>query len=457
VIRCLSIVAPLAVLAAAGSLPARGQAPETATVTTIVVNGRGFGHGIGMSQWGAFGLARDGAPYDGILYHYYPGTTLGVAPATQLRVLLAERKRIRIGSAAGLSVLDGAGIVHQVPAGSYVLTTDLALPIGPAQPLQPPQQLSGPLTFTPRGAPVEVGRRPYRDAVQVQIVGNRLQAVNVVGLESYVRGVVNEEMPEEWPLEALKAQAVAARSYAISQRQLGQILYADVRSQVYGGIAAETPAGDEAAVETRRQVLLYDGSVANTWYFSSSGGRTVDYTEVYPDEEPVPYLVSVADPSDSVSPYHRWGPVLFRRADVAKKLGVQGLTDVRSRPSSGRTTQIEAIGASGTVVLDAPSVRFALGLRSTWFRFGVVELSRAAGPVVPGTAVTITGSVRRLRGPFALEQRAAGGVWEAGPPIEPLADGTFAAVVTLSVTTKIRLVAGTVKSRALRVAVGTVP
>ena len=138
-------------------------------------------------------------------------------------------------------------------------------------------------------------------------------------------------MPSTWPEAALEAQAIAARSYALAQiRSVPAAspfdLYADTRSQVYGGIDAETPAVDEGGDGDRRnRVVLYHGKVATTYFSASSGGETMSAAEA--TGTPVPYLVSVPDPYDTLSPYHDWGPVLLSAADAAKALGLHGGLD----------------------------------------------------------------------------------------------------------------------------------
>ena len=445
------LVLPLALAGAAWSRPSAAE-QETVTATTFVITGHGWGHGVGMAQWGALGFARNGMTYDGILAYYYPGTELGQAPVTKLRVLLAERKKVKVASDSDFTVLDGAGTVHELPAGSVTVGKDLSLAVDPTQ---PPEAMTGPLTFRAGSSPLQLGPRDYRGSIQVQLVGEKLQAVNVVGLEAYLRGVVTEEMPAYWPLEALKAQAVAARSYALAVRQMGAVLFADQRGQVYHGIRGESATGDAAVVATRRQVLLYQGEVATTYYSSSSGGRTAAFTDVFPDAAPIPYLVSVRDPYDMLSPYHSWGPATFRGAQVARLLGVPGVTDLVAKPSTGRARIVVATAAIGTVTLAATAVRRALGLWSTWFRAGVLLLSRQAGTFAPGSEVTVNGIVRRVAG-VSLEQRPAGAVgWEPGPAISPGPDGSFSIAVEPTVTTLYRLVAGEVTSTPLRVPVDT--
>ncbi|MER3488166.1 MAG: sporulation protein, partial [Chloroflexota bacterium] len=219
---------------------------------------------------------------------------------------------------------------------------------------------------------------------------------------------VSAEMPSDWPLEALKAQAVAARSYALSQRRDGALLYADQRSQVYGGVGSETPVGVEAVTKTKGEVLLYQGAVATTYFFSSSGGRTAAASDVFPGAKPLPYLVSVPDPYDVISPYHTWGPVVVSAARVSKALGLHGVTDLAPLPSRGRAREIVVEAQGGETTLPAPAVRSALGLRSTWIRPMVLSLARPAGVLAGGSTVTLTGVVRRVAGPVALEERAEG-------------------------------------------------
>ena len=438
-------------LAVAGSAWAQ-QEPPTVGITTFVIKGHGWGHALGMGQWGALGMARKGFGYDRILTYYYRGTQLGQAPATSLRILLAEQKKVTVSSTAGFKVQDAARAVTDLPAGAYSIGPGFILRVDPAQ---PPLSLQAPVTFIPGKAALALGAARYRGRLQIQLVGKKLQAVNVVGLDAYVRGVVTREMPKDWPLAALEAQAVAARTYALAVRQMGAVIYADTRSQVYGGLDAETPGGVDAVKQTKGQVVLYGGKVATTYYFSSSGGRTAGYSELFPDRPPIPYLASVVDPYDTVSPYHNWGPVLFTAAQLSKRLHVPGVTELVPDRSSSRARQVLVTGTAGVVALPASSVRSALGLRSTWLSTGRLSLARPVGNAASGSPVTLTGTIARIKDPVALEQRPAGGAWEPGPAVKPAADGTFSIQVTPAVPTQYRLVVGKVRTKALRVNVGS--
>ena len=99
-------------------------------------------------------------------------------------------------------------------------------------------------------------------------------------------------MPHDWPVEAVRHRRLPPARTRFAKRGGAFDVYNDTRDQVYGGISAETPVGDQAVRETKRQVLLYDGKVAQTFFFSSSGGRTAAITDVSP-AKPIPYLVAV--------------------------------------------------------------------------------------------------------------------------------------------------------------------
>src|SRR5204863_8675163 len=125
--------------------------------------------------------------------------------------------------------------------------------------------------------------------------------------DSYLLAVLPAEMPSHWLQQALDDQAVAARSYALSSLRPGASfdVYPDTRSQEYLGIGTERSTTDAAVEETAGRVLTWHGEVARTFFSASSGGRTAANEDAWPGMQPVPYLRSVADPYDTVSPYHR--------------------------------------------------------------------------------------------------------------------------------------------------------
>jgi stage II sporulation protein D len=462
VLRRAVAVAVAATLAlSAGALRSAGGTGVPATPATVgagalVFSGHGWGHAVGMSQWGAYGYAKHGWTYDAILAHYYPGTTLGPAPVSKLRALLVENaKSVRISSDAPWTLRDTSGAVEKLDAGKLVL--------GPALKVRLPAsatatQLSQPVTFVPGKAPLQVAGKPYRGTVQISVVKGRLQVVNLVALEGYVKGVVPSEMPSDWVPEALKAQAVAARTYALFHRSTTGAfdVYSDVRDQVYGGIAAESPAASAAVDATKGRVVLSAGKVADTLFSSSSGGRTAAASEVFKSATFAPYLVSVSDPYDTASPYHDWGPTPVDVNAAGKKLGLKGrVTDVPFEFwASGRVKSATATGPApdATVTVTGSSLRSLLGLRSTWLTGGLLTLSRPYGPLTYGSSIVVSG-VARDAGDASVEQRTATPFWSPAPPVAPDGDGAFSFTVKPFATTEYRLVAAALKAPALRVPV----
>ena len=430
----------LPLLAAGAAVAGHTQSPDdTVTSTTYVIRGRGWGHGVGMGQWGAYGQAKRGIRYKKILSHYYSGTKLVEASTTSVRVLLTEgRRTVSISSEAPFRLMDGQGEIHDLEPGAYSTGPGFAVALDPAL---PPQALPGPLTFLRGSEPLLLGTRPYRGNFQLQRVHGRLQVVNVVGVDPYIRGVVSQEVPDDWPLEVVKAQAVAARSYALAQAAGGSILYSDVRSQVYGGIEAESDVGDKAVAATSRQVLMFDGKVATTFFFSSSGGRTADVEDVFIGGTPIPYLVSVPDPDDKLSPHHRWGPVVLPAPKLAKLLGAPAAIDVRAVPASGRAKEIVVRTRTGERRVPSSTFRRALDLRSTWVTIGALSLSRPAGMAAAGLPVTLTGAARQVKGPIRLQSKVGGLPWSGGVAVNVAADRSFAIDVVPEATTQYRLTA----------------
>ena len=283
----------------------------------------------------------------------------------------------------------------------------------------------------------------------------KVRIVNVVDLDLYLRGVVPSEMPKSWALEALKAQAVAARSYALSHLHAGGgfDLYPDTRDQVYLGIQHEAPSTTAAVNATAGQVALYKGKVASTYFFSTSGGRTASVQDLYPDSPPVPYLVSVADPYDSISPYHDWGPYRYTARKLAHGLKSPGkLLDVQTvAASSGRVQSVVATGSKGDVTATGNEVRSALGLRSTWFQVGVLALGAPSAPLTYGTATALSGTARGV-GSVELQQLDPTGGWKTVSTLTPHG-GTVAPRVKPIQSSRFRLVVGTIASDAVPVAV----
>jgi stage II sporulation protein D len=391
-------------------------APATGA-TRFIVRGAGFGHGVGMSQYGAYGFASNGSDYRSILAHYYTGTELGSAAGTKVRVLLEPsvgRTRVTNASRAAGRRLD-PDKTYAVRRGS-ASTVELLSPRGRRL-----KTVTAPLRIKGTGGRIHlVGVGDYRGTMEFRPSGLfGVMTVNAVDLENYVRGVVSRESPSSWPIEALKAQAVAARTYAITTTKggTGWDHYPDTRSQVYGGIAAETESTDEAVAATDGEVVTYDGEPVVTYFFSTSGGRTEDVENTSLGNEPLPWLKSVEDPYDDASPKHRWGPYRWRLSTADRRLGslVKGSfrgIKVLDRGRSPRIISADIIGTRGRTRVDGATLRARLGLYDTWAYFTTIKSGKRRPK--PQTEDSPTGGVTpEARATRLARQRLTGRVWPA--------------------------------------------
>jgi stage II sporulation protein D len=254
-----------------------------------------------------------------------------------------------------------------------------------------------------------VDGRAYRGLIVLRRKAKSLSVVNSLALDDYVRGVVAGEMPYRWSLAALEAQAVASRSYALATRKPTKIfdLYADTRSQVYGGVAYETPRSNVAVEQTANRVLMWRGHVATTYFFSTSGGRTANVRDVWPKLGDIPYLRSVPDPYDAASPHHVWGPIVLDVGRVAKRLNVPGGDLSVERTPSGRVSAVRVGGRR----VDANTFRQAFGLSSTWFDVGELSLAADRARVRYGRTLELTARAEGL-GRARLQRRVGAGLWK---------------------------------------------
>ena len=348
--------------------------------TTFTIRGAGFGHGVGMSQYGAMGYAEHGSSAAQILAHYYMGTALETTdPNRKVRVqLVADTRSARISGArqAGSRRLD--------PSVTYTLKrrgltqVDLSASGKRLATFSAPLQVAGDGGVTALG-----GVGSYRGVLEfAPTVLKGISVVNAVGLDDYLQGVVPAESPASWPAEALKAQAIAARTYAITTAKSAAFdHYADTRSQVYKGVGIETASSNAAVAATRGQVVTYGGQPVVTYFFSTSGGRTEDVENTTLGNEPRPWLKSVEDEFDSVSPRHRWSTKL-KMASADRKLGglVRGSFKgirVTKRGASPRIMEAQVVGSRGTTTTDGATLRTRLGLFDTWAYFTAISGEKA--------------------------------------------------------------------------------
>lgn len=389
----------------AGSLE---QPPDTFTIV-----GQGWGHSIGLSQWGAKGYAEAGSSYVEILAWYYQGTSIGTPadpglvtvnlqknraakPSWVLRTGYPDRPTYaydvvtgtlqQFGQIGGVYIIEphpvyptgtivrqavwnGAGWVANTsaPAAHFIGSVLLASPTGEfySTSIVELETNSGPFDRT---------NVRWRGAIEFkgsQVTG--LKAVNQVPMDHYLYGVVPRESPASWHIEALKAQAVAARSYAYKSVVAGNELYCTTNSQMYGGHSRgaemyEEIRSNQAVDQTSSQYVMYGSEVVQAFFSSSSGGHTANVEDVWVSSPPKPYFRGVYDPYGVGS---QWGPHVYSPAALAAKLGHGGAV-VRLAPeyvASGHVKWITITYSDGTSSrITGDSFRLKLGLNSTHFQ-----------------------------------------------------------------------------------------
>lgn len=426
------------VLTALAAAPAPGA-------SRLVIRGAGYGHGVGMSQYGTYGFAKRGKDHRFILRHYYTGTELSrLSSNPTVRVLLQTGSTsFSGGSSASGRKLNPATTYQVTPTG--IGRVALKSPAGRTlETYDSPLRVTGPGPIRLSGRAqngITDGR--YRGVMEFQSTAVGFQTVNHVGLEDYVSGVVSAESPSSWPAEALKAQAIAARTYAITTGGGANFdQFADTRSQMYVGVGGEFATTEAAIDATRGQVVTYDGKPVVTYFFSTSGGRTENVENAFIGSDPKPWLKSVEDPYDSESPRYRWGPYRYTMRQAAAKLSgyVKGTfrgIDVVRRGRSPRIVYADVVGSGGRTRVTGPTLRARFGLFDTWATFRVITASgktddpTSAGPapvseadggatggISPRTARaasagrTISGRVGFVDRPTSVTlQRRRDGVW----------------------------------------------
>jgi stage II sporulation protein D len=397
---------------------------ESGPATTMYISGGGFGHGIGMSQYGAYGYALQGWTYQQILGHYYTGTALGTTnPAQTVRVLLGSGSAAFAGAThAGDKQLNPSLTYDVVPLanGSLKLVNhSTGKPVG---------TFAAPLTANGPGPLSLAGLGGYRGSLEFRPNGSGgVYTVNVVGLDDYVQGVIAAEMPSTWSADALKAQAVAARTYAITTDVAGGVynLYPDTRSQMYRGVAAETAATDAAVAATSGQIVTYNGAPAVTYFFASSGGYTENIEDAWPGAAADPWLRGVPDPYDGAGgdSYHHWTRQLSPTA-AAKQLGklVKGkLVGIRAtnQGASPRIMSASVVGTRGTTTVTGSQLQGVFGLPSTWAQFTTMSAAASPTPIAGSMGarsdLAVISEMKRVFGQLAnASQTLRGTIFPAG-------------------------------------------
>jgi stage II sporulation protein D len=300
----------------------------------------------------------------------------------------------------------------------------------------------------------------YRGALLLAPSGSRLSAINYIGIDDYIQGVVPGEMPSSWHREALKAQAIVARTYALATIKRGGRfdLFSDTRSQVYRGASGEAFTTNAAVKATRGQVVTYGGRPVVTYYFSTSGGETENVENVFFASLAHPWLKGVRDPFDNISPRHRWR-FTFSAGSLGARVGLGApvrKVKVLRRGVSPRIIRARFYSRGGSRTLTGPQIRARLGLYDSWARFNVVSSAQArrsaqtalSGPVFP--PLVVAGSFRPApRGRRLLLERRHGRGWRRAGAARTTRAGRYRVRVPRAGTYRVR--AGSVAGPAVRV------
>jgi len=375
-------VAPAADALAAGPAPA-ADAPARRGAG-VRLTGNGFGHGHGMSQYGAQAQAQAGRGHGRILAFYYPGTsTERVGGAVSVLISADTSSDVVVSRRAGLKV-SSPGRVSPRPLTREGATRWRLTPTGGGRDTKVSyyqgrrwhawRSLPGQAQFSAGGAPITLhlpggSTRAYRGALRsaAPSADAARDTVNVVPLDTYLRGVVPREVPALWEPQAVQAQAVAARTYAAYERARPLARHYQIcdttACQVYGGATDEHPASDRAVRATRGQVLTADGKPAFTQFSASNGGWT--------SAGGFSYLPAKADRFDTS--YRGWtDTVTYAEMESAfpalgSVRGVQVVERDGHGQWGGRVQRIRIDGSRASTLVSGETFRSYFGLHSSWF------------------------------------------------------------------------------------------
>jgi len=218
-----------------------------------------------------------------------------------------------------------------------------------------------------------VGDKRYSGLINIKNFKNEIFVVNIIGIEKYLTSVVGSEMPHKWPMEALKAQAIASRTYAL--KKIGNNLYdidSTQRDQVYNGLESKTYKTNKAVKYTRSLVITHKGKLINALFHSSSGGMTENSENVWSNK--YPYLISVKD-FDQKNPKLYWKKIFSNKELQILFPIIGGINNIElfDITKTGRVKNIKLVGNYGSINLSGTNFRKKMGLKSTLFSYKFIK------------------------------------------------------------------------------------
>ena len=295
------------------------------------------------------------------------------------RIFAADEGRLRIASEEGVMNIYGTKNTDEITK-YFSAAAGESLEITPAS-----------------GEIITIDSVPYRGSVILSIKDGVITVINCVELESYLKSVVPSEMPAGWNEEALKAQAVCARNYALSNmgkyKAYGFDMDDTVSNQVYKGVNSENPASSKAVEATAGVSLMYDGALVQTFFFSSGAGSTEDVSNVWGSN--VPYLKSVNVPGEEVRTWEK----SYTVSEMNSHLEAAGINvgsvkkiEITKRSETGRVTEVVITGENGTYMAKLEKARTIFGLNSAMYDIEIAG-GKPEEPVINNYRVSVAGAV----------------------------------------------------------------
>lgn len=357
------------------------ETQEQGILTAYKFSGKGWGHSVGMTQYGAKGMAEQGFIYKDILNYYYTDIELEIQETqnTSIRVALnLDVSNTSVSSTDEYTLLDKAtgDILLKVPSG---VITDISVSNGSLvlHNTISTVKTSNDVQLLTDGL-IRYKNNKYEGVLDISMSSkNNIDVINSVHLEKYLRGVVPYEISYSWPMESIKAQTVAARTYALKRVNPTKKfdVYDTVQSQVYKGVNFTHEKIDNAIMETDGVVITHNDRLIDALYSASAGGHTIDSGDIWND---VPYLKGKPDPYDTSRYSQEWWSYEVSLIDMSKvftEVGVVQSIEVVEYKNE-RASKVKIVGDKSEITVSGYTFRSRLGynnMKSAMFIFSEVK------------------------------------------------------------------------------------